>query len=173
MNKRPPATRNCNTCQNLHFLQIVGMRVRATHERRKISKRPQRRNPAAGWCLPRGHIVGIVPPRTRRRVLVRDEAHLDDTGDPCNSQGVAKSCVDHRGEHQRLSVSTERPSSDYNAKKFCELRWNPCTPHTLVRESRYAADGGQRQLDSRRVAGQMRTCPLRERKRPSIPPVHP
>jgi len=95
------------------------VRIRPTHKRREISKGPQGRGPNAGWS--RGRVVGIIFPRTRRRVIVRDEAHLNDTGDPYNSQGVAKRRVYHRGEHQRLSVSTERPSSDDDTKMFCEL----------------------------------------------------
>ena len=97
------------------------MGIWSTHERREMSKRSQRRNPAAGWCLSRSHVVGIISPGARRGVLVRDEAHLDDTGDPSNSQGVAKHLVNHRREHQGLGVSTERPPSDDDAKILCKL----------------------------------------------------
>ena len=107
--------------QHLHFFRPARMRIWPTHEGREVSKRSQRQNPVACWCLSRSHVVGIVPPRARRGVLVRDEAHLNDTGDPSNSQGVTKHRVNHRREHQGLSVSTKRPPSYNDAKIFCEL----------------------------------------------------
>ena len=52
---------------------------------------------------------------------MRDEAHLNDTGDTRNSQSVAKDRVDHRREHQGLSVPAERPSSNDDARTLCKL----------------------------------------------------
>ena len=42
-----------------------------------------------------------------------------------------------------------------------------------MREPRYAECDRQYQLGLRRRPAFVRTCPLRERKRPNIPPVHP
>jgi len=114
INKRPPATRNCiagiKTCASSNW------RGRPTYERGEISKGSQRRDFAACWCLPGNFVVGIISPMAWGRVLVRDEAHLNDTGNPRDSQGVAKHCVDHRGEHQGLSMPTERPTSNNNTE---------------------------------------------------------
>jgi hypothetical protein len=52
---------------------------------------------------------------------MRDEAHLNNTGDTCNSQSVAKNRVDHRREHQGLSVPAERPSGNDDARILCKL----------------------------------------------------